>query len=300
MTKGFVLDTEARDELVGRDARSADFIHPFLGGKELLHDLAIDRWVIDLPHDDLLDAERDAPTLIEHLRREVLPIRQQAARKEEQQNAERRAADPAARQDLARIKFLDTWWLHWRRRADLLEAIAPLSRYIATSRVASEQRAPVFAFVNTAVRPGDSLTVFALDDPYSLGILSSELHRRWFDARCSRLKADPRYTSTTVFDSFPWPQAPSPEHVETISGIVDELLDLRAKNLAAGMSLAAQYDTLRQPGKSRLRILHAALDAAVLAAYGFSSDDDVLAQLLALNLDMAAEPQHARGPGPAL
>lgn len=65
------------------------------------------------------------------------------------------------------------------------------------------------------------------------------------------------------------------------------------------MSLARQYDTLRQPGKSRLRTLHADLDAAVLSAYGFSLDDDLLAQLLALNLDVAAEPEHARGPGPA-
>ena len=64
------------------------------------------------------------------------------------------------------------------------------------------------------------------------------------------------------------------------------------------MSLARQYDTLRQPGMNRLRTLHADLDAAVLSAYGFSSNDELLAQLLALNLDMAAEPQHARGPGP--
>ncbi|MBA3313854.1 MAG: hypothetical protein H0T47_11280 [Planctomycetaceae bacterium] len=32
---------------------------------------------------------------------------------------------------------------------------------------------------------------------------------------------------------------------------------------------------------------HAALDAAVLAAYGFSAKKDLLAQLLALNLDVA-------------
>lgn len=300
VTRGFVLDAEARDELVRRDARSADFIYPFLGGEELLHGLAIDRWVIDLPHDDVLDAERDAPTLIQHLRKEVLPVREEAARKEAANNAERRAADPKAKPRRHHSSFLDTWWMHGYRRADLLKAIAPMSRYIATSRVASEHRATVFAFVDTSVRPGDSLTVFALDDPYSLGILSSGLHRQWFEARCSRLETRLRYTSTTVFDSFPWPQAPSPTQVETVSGIVGELLELRAQNLAAGMSLAAQYDSLRQPGKSRLRTLHGALDAAVLAAYGFSSDDDVLAQLLALNLDIAAEPQHARGPGPAL
>lgn len=64
------------------------------------------------------------------------------------------------------------------------------------------------------------------------------------------------------------------------------------------MSLARQYDTLRQPGKSRFRTLHAELDAAVLGTYGFLTDDDLLTQLFALNLDIAAEPEHARGPGP--
>jgi len=73
---------------------------------------------------------------------------------------------------------------------------------------------------------------------------------------------------------------------------------VRAENLAAGTTLARQYDTLRHPGKSRLRTLHADLDAAVVAAYGFTGDDDLLAQLLALNLDVAADPEHARGPGP--
>ena len=57
------------------------------------------------------------------------------------------------------------------------------------------------------------------------------------------------------------------------------------------------YDTLRQPGKSKLRELHAQLDEAVLAAYGFSRDHDVLTQLLALSQNIAADPATARGPG---
>ena len=111
---------------------------------------------------------------------------------------------------------------------------------------------------------------------------------RWFFARPGdhplrlRLETRLRYTSTTVFDSFPWPQAPTPTQVNDIEKTLDELLQVHAKNLAAGMSLARQYDTLRQPGKSRLRTLHADLDAAVLSDYGFSTDDDLLAQLLAL------------------
>lgn len=48
------------------------------------------------------------------------------------------------------------------------------------------------------------------------------------------------------------------------------------------------YRTLEVPGKNPLKDAHAALDAAVLKAYGFSAEKDILAQLLALNLEVAA------------
>lgn len=43
------------------------------------------------------------------------------------------------------------------------------------------------------------------------------------------------------------------------------------------------------PGKNPLKDAHAALDAAVLKAYGFSAKKDLLQQLLARNLDVAAK-----------
>ena len=48
--------------------------------------------------------------------------------------------------------------------------------------------------------------------------------------------------------------------------------------------LRAVYRTLELPGKHPLKDVH----AAVLSAYGFSPGDDLLAQLLALNLSVAA------------
>jgi hypothetical protein len=51
--------------------------------------------------------------------------------------------------------------------------------------------------------------------------------------------------------------------------------------------LRAVYRTLELPGKNPLKDAHAALDAAVLDAYGFSAKKDLLAQLLDLNLQVA-------------
>jgi hypothetical protein len=297
VTKGFTLRAPTRDDLIRQDPGSTRYIHPFLGGEELLHDLTIDRWIIDLPHLDALEAERNTPVLMDHLRREVLPARKKAAQKEARQNTERLNADPKAKIHRHHSSFLDTWWMHSYRRTDMVVAVESLVRYIALTITATWERPSVYSFIDSFIRPAASLQVFAFDDNYSFGILSSGLHRLWFEARCSRLETRLRYTPTTVFDSFPWPQSPTEAQTHTIQEIVEELLALRSQNLSAGMTLARQYDTLRQPGNSQLRNLHADLDDAVLNAYSFSPHEDLLAQLLALNLEVAARPKHARGPG---
>lgn len=297
VTEGFVIDTTTRNKLIDEDDRSTKYIHPFLGGSQLLHDLSNKRWIIDLPHVDALKVQREAPALLKHVRHEVLPTREEAAEKEANRNSERREANPAAKNRQHHTRFLDTWWMLGYRRSDLLSELEHLDRYIATSRVASTNRIPIFTFIDSTTRPGDSLTVFTLDDEYSLGILSSNLHWKWIIARCSRLKSDPRYTSTTVFDSFPWPQSPSADQIFGIEEVVRDILVVREENLAAGMPLAAQYETLNTPGKNRLRDLHQRLDDVVFNAYRFASDEDPLAQLLALNLDLAANPHSVVGPG---
>ena len=52
--------------------------------------------------------------------------------------------------------------------------------------------------------------------------------------------------------------------------------------------LRAVYRTLELPGRHPLKDAHAGLDAAVLAAYGFSPKADLLKQLLDLNHAVAA------------
>ncbi len=56
--------------------------------------------------------------------------------------------------------------------------------------------------------------------------------------------------------------------------------------LAGG--LRGLYRSLELPGKHPLKDAHAALDEAVLSAYGFSAKADLLGQLLELNHAVAA------------
>src|SRR5882757_2852967 len=76
-----------------------------------------------------------------------------------------------------------------------------------------------------------------------------------------------------------------------------EILNLRERYLDRGIDLAQQYSVFRQPGSSQLKNFHGTLDEAVFRTYGFSRDEDNLAQLLALNHDLSSSPESTRGPG---
>ena len=75
-----------------------------------------------------------------------------------------------------------------------------------------------------------------------------------------------------------------------LTAVARELRRVRAEALPKLKGgLRALYRTLELPGANPLKDAHAALDTAVLTAYGFSAKKDLLAQLLALNQDVAAK-----------
>lgn len=94
---------------------------------------------------------------------------------------------------------------------------------------------------------------------------------------------------------------PTQKQVEKVAEAAMKLHRKRTKTLKDhNMTLRDLYRLLEQPGKNPIKDLHAALDKAVMEAYGFDSTKDVLSQLLALNLSVAAreekqEPVQAPG-----
>lgn len=92
------------------------------------------------------------------------------------------------------------------------------------------------------------------------------------------------------FDTFPWPQAATGKQINAVAAAAREVRRVRAealRNMKGG--LRALYRTLEWPGANPLKDAHAALAAAVLTAYGFNAKKDLLAQLLALNQEVAAK-----------
>jgi hypothetical protein len=197
----------------------------------------------------------------------------------------------------ARKQHLDRWWQFWNVRVGMRAALGPLPRYLACSRVTKR---PIFSFVDRRILPDCALQVFALSDDYSFGILQSDAHWQWFIAKCSKLKSDFRYTPGTVFDTFPWPQNVTESQIDAVASAGREVRRQRAIALTGNQGgLRAIYRTLELPGKSALKSAHAALDAAVLDAYDFDANADLLEQIHRLNAEIAntGEQRRVLGPG---
>jgi len=132
----------------------------------------------------------------------------------------------------------------------------------------------------------------ARDDDYTFGVLHSRVHELWALATGTQLETRPRYTPTTCFETFPFPR-PTDEQREAIAAAARELVRLRdgwldPPGLDAGQLGKRTLTNLYNARPTWLANAHAILDAAVLAAYGWPfdlPDDEILARLLALNLE---------------
>jgi hypothetical protein len=80
---------------------------------------------------------------------------------------------------------------------------------------------------------------------------------------CGRLKSDFRYSSSIVYNNFPWPDSPNPKQILAVESAAQGVLDARA--LFPKLSLAVLYDPITMP--PALTKAHAALDKLVDGCY---------------------------------
>ncbi|PAU74589.1 DNA methyltransferase [Halomonas salipaludis] len=263
--EGFVLP-KSEVEKFPKPERGIFF--PYLVGDEFLSGKSADRYILDLGQSNILEAQKYKHAF-SYIQDTILPDRKEAAK---DRNGNIRPHHKA---------FLKRWWqLSWRRE-EMQNSIEKLPRYIACSRVTTR---PIFFFVNSKIKPGDALQVFSFSDLYSFGILQSSVHYSWFHAKCSNMKSDPRYTSQSIFETFPWPQDASTRQIGDVAEAAKNLCSIRDRYLSENDSgLRGIYKTLDLPGVNPLKEAHENLDSAVEKAYEFSTKKDILSQLLELN-----------------
>lgn len=280
--KGFLVERIEAERMITQNPELARFLHPFLISSELSGTKSglPCRYVIDFKDIDINSAQQ-IKQLFSKIQSEVLPDRLEAANRERNQNQEALENNPKARTANDHSNALKKWWNLFRRRKEMLSQIKNTPRYIACGQVSKYS---IFEFVSNNIRPNASLIVFPFCDDYSFGVLQSDFHWKWCRERCSTLGNAPRYTSNTVFDSFPWPQTPSIESVRSIAIASLRLRNLRnALKIEHEVSLLELYQLMELPGNSPLKDAHATLNEAVREAYGMDKSDKVLNFLLELN-----------------
>jgi hypothetical protein len=159
------------------------------------------QWIIDFGADLPLESATLYERPFKHVAEEVRP---------EREKNKRRA-------------YRDRWWLHAEPRPGMRKAFEPLCRYLVTSRIAKHL---VFVWADTVALPDDGTFTFARDDDYFFGILHSHFHRVWALKLGTRLETRPRYTPTTCFETFPFPEPNEQEKID-IAAAAKELNELR-------------------------------------------------------------------------
>ena len=280
---------------------NSEVLRPWMNGMDVTRRPA-DKWIVDFGWDMVREEAALYEAPYRHAQEHVYPMRQRNRRE----------------------SYRERWWRHVEPRQGMWRALAGLSRYIATPRVAKHR---LFVWLDAGICPDSQLIVIARDDDTTFGILHSRFHEAWSLRLGTSLEDRPRYTPTTTFETFPFPEGLSPDlpaagdaggpHAAAIAEAARRLVALRDRWLnppewvewveepAPGYpkrpaprdeaaAKALKQRTLTNLYNARPQWLtdaHAALDAAVAEAYGWPedvTDEEALGELLALNLGGSA------------
>ncbi|MCA3449020.1 MAG: class I SAM-dependent DNA methyltransferase [Rhodobacter sp.] len=153
---------------------------------------------------------------------------------------ERRSAEGKPFLRERETRALDSWWLHQRPRKELRRSLLGLNRFILSPRV-SKYRS--FVWADKTTLPDSAIIAIARDDDTTFGILHSRFHELWSLRMGTSLEDRPRYTPSTTFETFPFPQGLTPNI--PAAGYAD---DPRAQAIAAAAArLNAQREAWLNP-----------------------------------------------------
>jgi type II restriction/modification system DNA methylase subunit YeeA len=211
------------------------------------------------------------------------------------------------------------WWLFGDPRPAMRRRIERLTRYIATPQISKHR---IFVWIPKCVLIENANIAITRDDDVTFGLLHSRFHRVWSLKLGTSLEDRPRYTNSTTFETFPFPDGLTPDlkpdsfsnsHADAISEAANELNEFRENWLnppaltkavpevipgypdrilpvddeAAALLKKRTLTDLYNKPPTWLQNAHRKLDEAVAAAYGWEpdlSDDEILRRLLELNL----------------
>jgi hypothetical protein len=249
---GFVIDPHTAKQMLEHDVRNRQAVQPLLSASDITDNprTTPSAFVINfgsMPEEAASKFDMPFKWLEEHAKADRLK---------------------ASRED-AKIY----WWKLVGRAERFFETAKRLriSRVLVNVRVSTHL---VFCFVNLHWAFESDVNAFAFDTDGAFATLQSTVHDVWAAKRGSTLGLAPRYTPTTCFEAFPFP-----ENWQIHPGI--EAAGKAYYEFRAGLmvrnngGLTKTYNRFHDPDERdpeilKLRELHAAMDRAVLDAYGWS------------------------------
>ncbi|MDK8380617.1 MULTISPECIES: DNA methyltransferase [unclassified Granulicatella] len=230
----FFLTPEEKQEIIKKEPQSGKYIRKVLGAQEYIND--IERYCLWL--EGITPSElKNSPMIYERVKK----VR------------EFRLASKAE----STRKFAV-------RPTEFKQNAQPNTPYLIIPSVSSENRRYVpIGYIQPEVIATNATQIIPNATLYEFGVITSNVHMAWMRIVAGRLKSDYRYSSTIVYNTFPWPTV-TEEQKEFIANTAQGILDARA--LYPDSSLADLYDELTMPVE--LRKAHQANDIAVMKAYG--------------------------------
>ncbi|BAQ61261.1 Type II restriction enzyme [Geminocystis sp. NIES-3708] len=140
----------------------------------------------------------------------------------------------------------------------------PETDYLLLPRVSSERRKYIpIGFMLKNIIANDQVLLIPNADLFLFGILTSQMHMTWVKYVCGRLKSDYRYSSSIVYNNYPFPENVTEKQRKKVANLAQKILDIRAKY--PDSSLADLYNPLTMPPD--LLKAHNNLDKAVDLCY---------------------------------
>ena len=163
------------------------------------------------------------------------------------------------------------WWAYQAHRPELFGLLKGKERALCHARVSQYL---AFAFLPARMIFSEQLVVFDIDSMASFAVLQSRVHELWARFFASSLEDRLRYTPSDCYETFPLPNDLQVD--STLQAIGCEYYDFRASLMIGNNEgLTKTYNHFhdpdeRSPDIAKLRELHAAMDRAVLDAYGWT------------------------------
>ena len=257
-TDGFTMSPEEAQALIAKDRRNAEVLFPYLGGEDLNRSPTQEapRWIINF-FDWSEEKAREYPDCFMIVEQKVKPERQ-----ERKPNGEFKKRKPLPQR----------YWIYADKRPKLYRTIKPLKRALV---IALTSKSVQPCFVRSDQVFAHSLGVFAYDDDFHFGVLTSGFHYRWVVRHASSLETRIRYTPSDVFETFPLPPCGTAvaSAGRTLNEFRSSLMAERELGLTDVYNLVHDSDVRSDGDVRRLRDMHVELDLAVQDAYGWSEQD---------------------------